>query len=155
MKIAGIAIGALVFAVLAFATIKKVSPLGWGLWGDVNTEDGVALKGYDPVAYFEQGAAVIGSGRHTATWQDAVWHFSSAENRDLFQADPERYAPQFGSFCAFAVSKGFTADPTPEAWHIEDGKLYVFADENVRDDWVTTIDEGSLEVSHEHWAQRE
>ena len=71
-----------------------------------------------------------------------------------FAADPEAYAPQFGGFCSFAVSKGFTADISPDAWHVEDGKLYVFADKNVRDDWVATLGEGSLEASTAKWATR-
>ena len=72
----------------------------------------------------------------------------------LFSADPETYAPQFGGFCSFAVSKGFTADIMADAWHIEDEKLYVFADINVRDEWVRTIGEGSLEKSTTNWAKR-
>ena len=154
MKIAGIAVTVLVFAILAFATIKKVSPVGWGLWGTTNTDSGVALQGYDPVAYFDQGAAVMGSAEHTFEWGDAVWHFSSARNRQWFAERPEDFAPQFGSFCAFAVSKGFTAEIMPEAFHIEDGKLYVFADENVRDEWVATLPDGSLQRSRDNWDER-
>ena len=76
------------------------------------------------------------------------------DTRRIVQSTHPIIAPQFGGFCAFAVSKGFTADPTPEAWHIEDGKLYVFADQNVRDDWVATLAEGSLERSQKNWAKR-
>ena len=96
----------------------------------------------------------MGSNEHTFEWRDAVWQFSSAEHRQRFAASPEDYAPQFGSFCAFAMSKGFTAEILPDAWHIEDGNLYVFADKNVRDEWVVAIPNGSLQLSKDNWAKR-
>ena len=154
MKYAGIAVTVLIIAVVAFMTVKKVSPVGWGWWGTTNTVSGVALHGHDPVGYFDQGSAVMGSNEHIFEWYDAVWQFSSAENRDRFADNPEIYAPQFGGFCAFAVSKGVTADIMPDAWHIEDGNLYVFADKNVRDEWVATLVDGSLQLSRDNWAKR-
>lgn len=154
MKYVGAAVAILIVAIGSFATVKKVSPVGWGWWGTTNTSSGVALKGYDPVAYFTAAAPQQGSDRHTFEWGDAVWQFANSGNREMFAANPQKYAPQFGSFCAFAVSKGFTADSSPDAWHIEDGKLYVFMDRNVRDDWVATIAEGSLERSGGNWARR-
>jgi len=154
MKYVAIAVSVLVVIIVAFATIKKVSPVGWGLWGTTNTSSGVTLHGHDPVAYFDQGAAVMGSDEHTFEWRDAVWHFSSAGNRQRFVDSPEEFAPQFGNFCAFAVSKGFTADIMADAWHIEGANLYVFADKNVRDEWVATLPDGSLQRSTENWAKR-
>ena len=154
MKKAAIAVSILVIGVIAFATVKKVSPVGWGLWGTTNTSSGVAIHGHDPVAYFAEGSAEMGSSEHTFEWRDAVWQFSSAQNRGEFIENPENFAPQFGSFCAFAVSKGFTADIMPEAWHIEDGRLYVFADKNVRDEWVAALPDGSLQQSEDSWAKR-
>ena len=154
MKYAGIAVTVLIIAVVAFMTVKKVSPVGWGWWGTTNTASGMALHGHDPVDYFDQGSAVIGSNEYTFEWRDAVWHFSSAEHRQRFLASPEDYAPQFGSFCAFAMSKGFTAEILPDAWHIEGGNLYVFADKNVRDEWVAAIPNGSLQLSKDNWAKR-
>ena len=76
------------------------------------------------------------------------------DKQTVFFENPEKYAPQFGSFCAFAVSKGFTADIMADAWHIEDGNLYVFADKNVRDEWVVLLPDGSLQSSEENWAKR-
>ncbi len=154
MKYAGIAVTVLIIAVVAFMTVKKVSPVGWGWWGTTNTASGMALHGHDPVDYFDQGSAVMGSNEHTFEWRDAVWQFSSAEHRQRFAESPEDYAPQFGSFCAFAMSKGFTAEILPDAWHIEDGNLYVFADKNVRDEWVVAIPNGSLQLSKDNWAKR-
>ncbi len=154
MKYLYIGIAVILVLVAGFATIKKVSPVSWGVWGSTNTSGGVALRGYDPVSYFNEGAPLQGSGEHVFNGSDATWHFSSAANRDQFAANPERFAPQFGGFCAFAVSKGFTADPDPEAWHINDGALFVFADTKVRDDWLAGLEDGSLQQSQTNWAKR-
>lgn len=84
-----------------------------------------AIGGTDPVAYFTEGKAVAGKDSFTTTYDDVTWKFSSAENRDLFAANPEKYAPQYGGFCAFGLSKGFKVPVVPEAWKIIDGKLYL------------------------------
>ena len=144
----------IVLLVATFMVVKKVSPIGWGMWGDINTSEGVALKGYDPVAFFNSGEPTAGSSEFSQDWGGVTWQFSSSENRDLFAESPEDFAPQFGGYCSFAVSKGFTADISTDAWHIEDAKLFVFADQNVRDDWVDELSEGSLERSLENWAKR-
>jgi hypothetical protein len=149
-----IGFGVVVVLVGTFSIVKKVSPVGWGLWGTYNTSSQVALKGYDAVSYFEGDTPATGDPQFSYDWGDATWQFSSAENRDLFSASPEAFAPKFGGFCSFAVSKGFTADIMPDAWHIEAGNLYVFADKNVRDDWVEGLSEGSLEKSTANWALR-
>jgi YHS domain-containing protein len=151
-----ILIGLAVVVVLigTFATVKKVSPVSWGMWGTYNASSDVALHGYDPVAYFKNGEATEGSSDNSYEWSGASWHFSSKENQTLFEQNPTAYAPQFGGFCSFAVSKGFTADISPDAWHIQDNSLYVFADQNVRDEWVAGLDEGSLESSEANWAKR-
>lgn len=154
MKYTLYGLGIVAALVVAFAVVKKVSPVGWGMWGTTNTSSGLALAGYDPVAYFEQSAATRGNSRNAYEWADATWHFSTSENRDLFAASPDKYAPRFGSFCSFAVSKGFTADSDPTAWHIEDERLYVFMDENVRDQWVAGIADGTLRDSEANWRKR-
>ena len=147
-------IGILIVGVGGFSVVKKVSPVSWGMWGNYNTTSGLALKGYDPVAYAHDGKAMPGSDQFTHDWGDATWQFSSADNMALFKQDPKMYAPQFGGYCSFAVSKGFTADISPDAWHINDGKLYVFADKNVREDWVAGIGDGTLQSSVENWEKR-
>jgi len=88
-------------------------------------KDGAAIGGTDPVAYFTQGKPVAGSDEHTFVHDDVTWKFSSAENRDAFAADPAKYAPQYGGYCAFGLSKGFKVPVIPEAWKIVDGKLYL------------------------------
>jgi YHS domain-containing protein len=77
------------------------------------------------VAYFTDGAPTKGKPRYAFTWNDAEWRFTSAEHRDVFAADPERYAPQFGGFCSMAMSNGVKVAADPHAWTIVDGKLYL------------------------------
>ena len=154
MKILRIAILLIVASILAFATIKKVSPVSWGLWGNTNTAAGVALRGYDPVSYFNGETPLPGDSGISFEWNDAIWFFDSEENKRRFAQNPILFAPEFGGFCAFAVSKGFTADVNPHAWHIKDDRLYVFMDQDVRDDWVAQIGNGSLVSSYENWATR-
>ncbi len=83
-----------------------------------------------------------------------VWRFANARNRQRFVQNPDSYMPQFGGFCSFAVSKGVTANISPDAWHIEDDRLYLFADKKVRGEWVNNIDEGSMNDSVENWSKR-
>ena len=154
MKYLYIVAAVIVVLVGSLAVVKKVSPAGWGWWGTTNTSSGVALHEHDPVAYFDASAAKLGSADFSYKWADATWYFQSAENRDRFAADPAQFAPQFGSFCAYAMSIGFTAEIDADAWHIEDGQLFVFADKNVRDDWVEGLPDGSLESSRASWAKR-
>jgi YHS domain-containing protein len=94
-----------------------------------------AIKGYDPVAYFEESKPVKGAEDITYEWKGATWHFASESNRDMFKADPEAYAPQFGGYCAYAVSQGATAKIEPEAWKIVDGKLYLNYDLDIKKKW--------------------
>ncbi len=91
--------------------------------------DGVAIKGYDTVAYFTDGHPMKGSPELSYKWLGETWYFASAEHRDLFVANPIKYAPQYGGYCAMAMSDGEVgADVQPETgWRILDGKLYLFA----------------------------
>lgn len=102
----------------------------------LNTDaDGLALRGFDAVAYFAAESAVKGDARYEYAWNGAKWLFSSEENMKKFQADPAAYAPQFGGYCSYAVSEGYTADADPEAWKIVDGKLYLNYNKQVREKW--------------------
>lgn len=95
---------------------------------DVYATKAGAIRGYDTVAYFSlqpDDKAVKGSDEFTHEYMGATWKFVSAENRDLFAADPEKYAPQYGGYCAFAVSHNFTKSVNPNVWKIVDGKLYL------------------------------
>lgn len=86
---------------------------------------GVAVKGYDVVAYFTKGEAVPGKETIEHTWRDVRWRFASEQHRAIFEADPERYAPRYGGFCAGGVSLGRRSPVDPEAFVIVDGKLYL------------------------------
>ncbi len=107
--------------------------------GKIYTSWGVAIDGADPVAYFTEGKPVEGKREFSADWNGATWRFASAEHRALFLADPERYAPQYGGYCAWAVSQGYTASTEPESWRIVDGKLYLNYSRSVQKDWEQDI----------------
>ena len=93
----------------------------------LNVKDGVAVKGYDPVAYFNDGKPVKGSPEHIFKWQGATWQFVSEEHRSAFMREPTKYAPQYGGYCAFAISQGSIVDIDPNQWKIVNGRLYLNA----------------------------
>jgi len=140
MKITAIIVAILVLFAGVFVTTNKVSPVSWGWWGEVNADSGVALFGNDPVSYSDAGEPVKGSADIHYDWRGARWHFASETSRARFEQSPETYAPQFGGFCAFAVSKGFTAKASVDAWEVLDGKLYLFADNNVKQQWIDDVE---------------
>ena len=116
----------------------------------VFAEDGVAIRGADPVAYFTAGEYTPGSNEFTYDWEGATWQFASAENRDLFAANPEEYAPQYGGFCAYAVSQGNTASIEPTAWKIVDGKLYLNYNDKIQKRWSEDIP-GYIAQADQNW----
>lgn len=95
-----------------------------------------AIEGHDPVAYFSDNAAVKGNKSHKLEWKGADWIFANAENKALFQADPEKYAPQFGGYCAWAASQNTVAGIDPDQFTIIDGKLYLNYNEEVKNMWL-------------------
>lgn len=105
----------------------------------VYAEDGIAIDGMDSVAYFTMGKPVPGIAEYSSEWNGATWLFSSAENKATFDADPERWGPQYGGYCAFAVSKGGTATTIPESFTIHNDKLYLNFNLTVRDIWREDI----------------
>lgn len=105
------------------------------------TENGVAIKGTDPVAYFTEGKPIQGSSDYTTTYDDVTWQFSSAENLAKFEADPEKYAPQYGGWCATGVSFGYKIPIMPEKWSIVDGKLYLNAHDGAHRRFTERTDE--------------
>jgi hypothetical protein len=113
---------------------------------------GVAIKGYDTVAYFTEGKAIKGNPEFTYTWHDAQWQFANAHRRDLFAADPERYAPQFGGFCSNALTVGKVVAADPEQWTIVDGKLYIKYNSSSRDRWRDNK-AAKIEQANETWAK--
>ena len=116
----------------------------------IESSSGLAIRGTDPVAYFTEGEAVEGSSDYETEWNDAVWRFSSQENQELFEEDPEAYAPQYGGYCAKALSEGNVVSTDPEAWKIVDDKLYLNYSPAVQQQWVQDI-EGNIEKADELW----
>ncbi len=110
----------------------------------------VAIKGYDPVAYFKDSAAVEGEKSVTHEWNGAVWRFASTQNRDRFAADPEKYAPQYGGYCAYALSKGSIAGVDPEVWTVWEGKLYLNYSKSVREKWLADVP-GKVAAADKNW----
>lgn len=139
-------------AMLAFVTLPIVTSVALAANDEVFTGlvEGVAVGGYDPVAYFTENKPVKGSEEITADYKGATWRFASSENRDTFLADPERYAPQYGGYCAYAVSTGYTAKADPEAWTVVDGKLYLNYSKGVQSRWSQDIP-GNISKADANW----
>ena len=118
----------------------------------INTigSNGVAIRGYDPVAYFRAGRPVKGAAEHALEHGGATWHFSSAENRALFAADPDKYMPAYGGYCAYGVSKGGLYKIEADAWSIRNGRLYLNYDRNVQAKWSKTPD-SYVETADRKW----
>ena len=116
----------------------------------VFVKDGVAVGGTDVVAYFTEAKPVEGSQEFSAEQDGATWLFSSAANRDAFVADPQTYLPAFGGYCAFAVSRGYTAPTIPEAWTIYEDRLYLNANLRARELWLQDIP-GNIALGQANW----
>jgi len=112
--------------------------------------DGVAINGYDPVAYFVDSAAVKGVATLQYTWNGTKWQFANQKNLQTFKADPKKYAPKFGGYCAYAVSKGYTAPTDPDAWSIVDGELYLNYSKSVRTRWQQDTN-GNIVQGNANW----
>jgi YHS domain-containing protein len=146
--ILGVAAGAA--SILALVSLAQPGAaeefVNTGYFGDV------AIKGYDPVAYFTQNEAVRGSEEFSYRWLGATWHFASAEHRDLFAREPVKYAPQYGGHCADGVSFGtITTNIDPNAWRIIEGKLYLNYDPGAADGFEKN--ETKVASSQKYWPE--
>jgi len=142
------AIFALVIVAACAATpgnVSKTKPVE-----SLNLRQGVALKGYDPVSYFVEGSPTVGDPEIRYQWQGATWLFSTPAHRETFVLDPARYAPQYGGYCAFAVSRGTTADADPGQWAIVGGKLYVNNNALAKKFWDQDRP-GNIEAGDSNW----
>lgn len=129
----------------AFALMGLVTLMGAGLLasadakglGQINTigSPGIAIKGYDPVAYFTVGKPTKGKAAFETSYKGVKWRFASEENKKLFEANPAKYEPAYGGFCAYGVSKGYKVKIEGNAWAIRDGKLYLNYDRSVNRTW--------------------
>jgi YHS domain-containing protein len=99
-------------------------------------DEGVAIGGYDPVAYFNGGKAQMGTAEHAADWNGARWWFVSEANRNSFLDSPDRFAPAYGGWCAYGMAEGYAAESDPvNGWTIHEGRLYLNWDAEVTSDW--------------------
>ena len=138
---------------LALMGAALALPAAAPVWADqpmIHARSGLAIGGYDPVAYFTQGKPVKGKSAHKVMWKGAVWTFASAAHREAFEADPRRYAPQFGGYCAYAVSRGYTAKTDPKAWKVHEGRLYLNYSTQVRTLWWRDIS-GNIALARGNW----
>lgn len=138
----------LIASALLFATSALASepPVYTGLLS--NTGAG----GYDTVSYFETGTPTKGSSDYTTQYQGATWRFANAENLARFEDNPERYAPAYGGYCAWAVSQGYLAKGDPQHWSIRDGRLYLNYNRSVHDQWLEDPD-GFIRKADTNWPE--
>jgi YHS domain-containing protein len=116
-------------------------------------QNAVAIKGYDTVACFKAGKAMKGSASFTSPWHDMTWQFSTKENRDLFAANPEQYAPQYDGWCAWAMTESRLAVTDPEVWKIIDGKLYLNCSQEAYGKWSRDIP-GHIKKADAIWTEK-
>jgi len=128
----------------AFAAASHPAPAVY------SASDGLAAGGYDVTAYFTDGKAVRGSAKHELMLQGATWRFASAEGKARFLANPAAYTPQFGGYCAWAVSQGYLASGDPKQWKIVDGKLYLNFNARAKELWEADQD-AAIERGNANW----
>lgn len=127
-----------------------VSLVGTAMAAKPEINGSTAIKGYDPVAYFTTGSPTEGNKSITHKWKGAEWRFASTANRDKFVKEPEKYAPQFGGYCAWAVSEGKTASINPKSWKIVNGKLYLNYSSRIQKRWEKDIP-GHISKAEANW----
>jgi YHS domain-containing protein len=120
--------------------------------GEFFERDGVAIDGYDPVAYFTEAKAVKGDKSFSTKYKESVFHFSSAKNRDAFAAEPEKYAPQYSGYCAYGVSQGAKAKIEGKNFTVHDGKLYLNYNDGVQATWLKDTD-GYITTANKKWPE--
>ena len=142
LKSASTALMALVFT--AFAAHARSNEVYTGLLSSL------AVGGYDTVAYFKVGKPVQGKAEFETEYKGATWRFSTRENLEAFKASPAAYAPQYGGYCAWAVSQGYTASGDPQFWKVVNGKLYLNYDGSVQAKWEKDIP-GFIVKADKNW----
>jgi YHS domain-containing protein len=111
---------------------------------------GLALQGYDPVAYFTEGEPTPGNWKITSSYNDATYRFASEEHKAAFEANPEAYLPQYGGYCAFGAAMGFKFDGDPHQWKIVDGELFLNISKDIQERWLTDVP-GFIKTADAKW----
>ncbi|MEP6750717.1 MAG: YHS domain-containing (seleno)protein [Bacteroidota bacterium] len=140
MKTNLLALGLILFS--SIAVFAQKSP--------VFITDGSAIHGYDAVAYFKDGKAVKGDSHFSFSWNAGNWFFANKENLDAFKANPEKYAPQYGGYCAYGLADGHKAPTDPDAWMIVGGKLYLNYNKDVQQKWLKKQQE-FIQTADKNW----
>ncbi|WP_319554139.1 YHS domain-containing (seleno)protein [uncultured Vibrio sp.] len=143
MKISRLAAMAGLAGSLFFSSLSFASAINLG-------ENDVAIHGYDPVAYFVNNKPVEGSAKYTATHEGAIYRFSSADNRDMFKANADKFAPQFGGYCAMGVALNKKLDIDPSAFYIKGDKLYFNLNKTVQKKWLEDVP-GNIKTANRIW----
>jgi YHS domain-containing protein len=139
-----VSLGLALSAALPTAAQAKLEPVYTGIFNNL------AVSGYDPVAYFTAGRPVKGDARFKLNYKGAEWRFANAANLARFKADPAAYAPQYGGYCAWAVSQGYTASGDPTVWKIVNNKLYLNYNQEVGRTWAKNIP-GFIRAGDGNW----
>lgn len=121
---------------LLITTLAWVVPFFLFAQSEIFSSQDGAINGYDPVAFFKEMKAVKGKNEIVFEWKGATWHFASQENRKTFQADPERYVPQYGGYCAYGAAHGHKAATQADTWTLVGNKLYFNYNQDVKKDWM-------------------
>jgi YHS domain-containing protein len=145
-------IALLLLALVALSASASAADSAAAVAAAINQTGGVALKGYDPVAYFTESKAVQGSDQFITQYQGATYKFESAAHRDAFVANPAKYAPQYGGYCAYGVAHGDKADVDPDAFTVVNGKLYMNYDKAVRFLWKRNIP-SNITKADQNWPE--
>ena len=135
---------------LAVTPIMVTAPSAFAMKPEIYESWGVAIKGYDPVGYFKEKRPVKGSSDFEFVYKGATFRFASATNLADFKANPERYAPQYGGYCAWAVSHGYTASIDPQAWTIVGDKLYLNYSLRVLSQWEADK-QNRIRLADQNW----
>ncbi|GJL64852.1 MAG: hypothetical protein NPIRA04_35060 [Nitrospirales bacterium] len=132
----------------AFALVVAV--VATPAFGQDYTKSTPGISGYDPVAYFTEGKPMKGSGYHVVDYHGVTYVFANEDHKEMFEANPDKYVPAYGGYCAYgvAVGKKFVSDP--EAWKIVEGRLYLNLDRDIQNKWLKDIP-GYIEQSEENW----
>ena len=113
-----------------------LTTLAYAQKSEIFSQNDKAIKGYDPVAYFAESKPVMGKEEFKISVAGANWYFSSQKNLDLFKANPSKYMPQYGGYCAFGLAGGYKAPISPDAWTIVDDKLYLNYNKKIQAEWT-------------------
>jgi YHS domain-containing protein len=138
---------------MSFSFVLLLTGFGGVAFGQSPVDD-VAIKGYDTVAYFTAGKALKGNESFTFQWHDMTWYFLTKENRDLFATSPEKYAPQYDGYCAWAMTEARKALTDPEVWTIVNGKLYLNCSRTAYEKWSRDIP-GNIKKADTNWLKFE